>query len=93
MTGYPPNWPKCACGKPVLDGHLTCGEVTCSESDARHENILRWNSRFFHVATPREIEDERLALELHYGHRVEIFSIEYPSTSGARTTRIIWKRP
>jgi hypothetical protein len=32
---YPADWPKCACGKPVLDGHLTCGEAQCDEALAR----------------------------------------------------------
>jgi hypothetical protein len=32
---YPNDWPRCACGEPVLDGHLTCGDVACNESDAR----------------------------------------------------------
>jgi hypothetical protein len=32
---YPPNWPKCHCGLPTLDGHLTCGNVECNESGAR----------------------------------------------------------
>jgi len=34
-SDYPPGWPRCGCGRPVLDGHLTCGEVRCSESVAR----------------------------------------------------------
>ena len=33
--GYPMGWPKCPCGKPTLDGHLTCGDVRCSEFAAR----------------------------------------------------------
>lgn len=33
--GYPPGWPSCACGLPALDGHLTCGTVTCDERAAR----------------------------------------------------------
>lgn len=32
---YPPDWPKCECGRPVLEGHLTCGRSLCSESAAR----------------------------------------------------------
>lgn len=32
---YPDDWPRCACGDDVLDGHLTCGRVECSESAAR----------------------------------------------------------
>jgi hypothetical protein len=35
-AAYPPDWPKCYfCERPVLDRHLTCGRVTCSESAAR----------------------------------------------------------
>jgi len=37
---YPVGWPRCDCGKPVLDGHLTCGEVTCSETDARFRKYM-----------------------------------------------------
>ena len=33
---YPDGWPQCACGAPVLDGHLTCGQATCQEGGARH---------------------------------------------------------
>jgi hypothetical protein len=25
----PPNWPRCRCGAPVLDGYLTCGRAEC----------------------------------------------------------------
>lgn len=32
---YPAGWPRCACGAPVLDGHLTCGQVGCDEVSAR----------------------------------------------------------
>lgn len=35
MPAYPPNWPRCACGFPVLDGHLTCGRQECDEAKAR----------------------------------------------------------
>lgn len=34
-AGYPAGWPRCACGEPALDGHLTCGRLGCSESAAR----------------------------------------------------------
>lgn len=35
-AGYPVGWPRCRrCGAPVLDGHLTCGSVTCSETEER----------------------------------------------------------
>jgi len=38
MSGYPPDWPKCVyCGDAALDGHLTCGRVTCSEAQARED--------------------------------------------------------
>jgi hypothetical protein len=33
---YPPDWPKCpGCGAPALDGHITCGNVTCDEGGRR----------------------------------------------------------
>jgi len=35
MSAYPPGWPTCACGWPVLDGHLTCGRQECDEAKAR----------------------------------------------------------
>lgn len=35
FAAYPKDWPACACGEPVLDGHLTCGRVTCDEGGAR----------------------------------------------------------
>jgi len=32
---YPADWPRCACGLPVLDGHVTCGKCECDEAGAR----------------------------------------------------------
>lgn len=35
---YPSDWEKCDCGRPVLGGHLTCGDVACgtqAEVEAR----------------------------------------------------------
>jgi hypothetical protein len=32
---YPPDWPKCHCGLPVMDGHLTCGKLECDEGGTR----------------------------------------------------------
>jgi hypothetical protein len=30
--GYPLDWPKCpSCGRPVMDGHITCGQAKCNE--------------------------------------------------------------
>ena len=36
--GYPVGWPRCAsgCGRPRMDGHLTCGHAECDEGAARH---------------------------------------------------------
>lgn len=34
--GYPADWPKCHCGRPVLDGHLTCGDARCDEASVRN---------------------------------------------------------
>lgn len=36
---YPPDWPKCHCGDPVLDGHLTCGQLQCDERGQRDRRI------------------------------------------------------
>ena len=41
-TTYPPNWPRCKCGRHVLDGHFTCGRVECSETSARETARLTW---------------------------------------------------
>lgn len=33
---YPAGWPRCpGCGRPALDGHITCGNVNCSERARR----------------------------------------------------------
>lgn len=35
-TGYPHDWPRCpGCGKPALDGHITCGDAGCDEGGRR----------------------------------------------------------
>jgi len=37
-VGYPAGWPTCVyCPEPAMDGHLTCGKVTCCEVSARTE--------------------------------------------------------
>lgn len=34
--GYPADWPRCpGCGRPALDGHITCGDVRCDEGSRR----------------------------------------------------------
>jgi hypothetical protein len=34
--GYPAGWPECpGCGKPALDGHITCGDLRCGEAARR----------------------------------------------------------
>lgn len=39
---YPPGWPKCwFCDLPAMDGHLTCGRLTCPEHDARLAQIQK----------------------------------------------------
>lgn len=36
VDGYPPDWPRCpGCGKPALDGHITCGDARCDEGGRR----------------------------------------------------------
>lgn len=36
FAAYPPGWPACpGCGRPVLDGHLTCGAAFCGEARER----------------------------------------------------------
>lgn len=35
-TGHPAGWPACpGCGRPALDGHITCGNAACAEGDRR----------------------------------------------------------
>lgn len=34
--GYPEDWPRCpGCGRPALDGHITCGDARCAEGAHR----------------------------------------------------------
>lgn len=47
--GYPSDWPKCpSCGKPALDGHITCGALDCNEQGQRNT----------HLEPPRAAEDD-----------------------------------
>jgi len=39
---YPKDWPRCHCGEPVLDGHLTCGNIACDEAAARDQRQREW---------------------------------------------------
>ena len=42
LTNDDDDRPRCFwCGDTALDGHLTCGRVTCSESLARDEQRAR----------------------------------------------------
>lgn len=60
---YPDNWPRCLCGAAALDGHLTCGRASCSESEARDQRarlapLRPWicrgcNGRTLHAGTPQ----------------------------------------
>lgn len=37
---YPTNWPMCpGCGKPAMDGHITCGEAKCAEGAQRDKRM------------------------------------------------------
>jgi predicted amidophosphoribosyltransferase len=41
-VGYPPGWPRCpVCGEDAMDGHITCGRVTCDESAQRERAAAR----------------------------------------------------
>jgi hypothetical protein len=34
--GYPKDWPHCpGCGRPAMDGHITCGRAECDEGGHR----------------------------------------------------------
>jgi len=36
VSMYPPGWPLCpVCGRPALDGHITCGRAECNEGAHR----------------------------------------------------------
>lgn len=36
LHGYPAGWPTCpGCSRPVLDGHMTCGDQACRPSADR----------------------------------------------------------
>jgi len=35
VDGYPADWPRCHCGRPALDGHVTCGAAACDEGGTR----------------------------------------------------------
>ena len=42
VGGYPPNWPKCpGCGRPALDGKVTCGDVQCG-APSGYDRPERW---------------------------------------------------
>ncbi len=53
MSFYPPGWPVCACGAPVLDGHFTCGALACGEGEARRRRV---------EAFRRDLDEERLGV-------------------------------
>ncbi len=43
MSTYPPNWPRCTCGEPCLDGKATCGRVECmnrEQAKRQHQNNI-----------------------------------------------------
>lgn len=55
MSLYPPNWPRCPnCARPVLDGHITCGDARCDESGERNkrDQIARSAGRAIEQAYP-----------------------------------------
>jgi hypothetical protein len=54
---HPPDSPKCACGKPLLDGQMSCGDAKC-ESKALEdltEKALSQETRplFYHLHDKR----------------------------------------
>jgi len=63
---YPPGWPRCACGLPVMDGHLTCGRLECDERGARERYAREW----------REARERgrlaRVEMELHDGRVIDL---------------------
>lgn len=56
----------------------------------RHE-VFHWGSLFLHIATPDEIEQERLRMEQEYDKLFEVFDTETVTRSGALVTRVSWK--
>jgi len=53
---YPPDWPVCPnCGKPALDGHITCGSYACGEHRFRRQRADQYaRSRLRVVAPPND---------------------------------------
>lgn len=54
-------------------------------------NVLEYASLFLFVAAKQDIEAERQRLECEHGMQLDVFSIEYPSHSGTRCTRVTWQ--
>ena len=55
-------------------------------------NILEVASLFTYVATPEEIEVERQSIEAELDRSIAIYSVEHPTMSGARMTRVTWQQ-
>ena len=56
---YPATWPRCpACGRPALDGHITCGSAHCDEGS--------WRARRHNVSTDLDIEEVHRHLEARH---------------------------
>jgi hypothetical protein len=55
-------------------------------------DLLDFASLFLFIATPDDIEAERQHLETIYDEPIEVFEVEHPILSGARCTRVSWRR-
>jgi hypothetical protein len=55
-------------------------------------DLLDFASLFLWIASKDDIEFERQRLEAAYHERIEVFEVEHPTVSGARCTRVSWKR-
>lgn len=56
-------------------------------------DLLDFASLFLWVASEDDIEFERQRLEASYDYPVAVFEVEHPTLSGARCTRVSWRRP
>jgi hypothetical protein len=55
-------------------------------------SLLELASLFTYLANPEEIEAEQERLEALHQCSLRIFSVEYPTMSGAKMTRVTWAR-
>jgi hypothetical protein len=55
-------------------------------------DILDEASLFLYVASPDDIKAEQSRLEAWHHCRLMVYSVEHPTHSGARCTRVTWQQ-